>query len=135
MPVIIDMKLSTQDDVMCLGFSHQLGATFFSLVFQALESALYGYARSQDTLPKVSIQLERQDYNVAIHIKDTGPFIDEEQRKKIWEEQQSNNTLQSASCLSVIQNHDGNIFFEEGEDNHICVILPIERTVSKERLS
>ena len=126
-PVLIDMELPAHP-LKCLGIKHQLGAALFSLVSRALESALYGYTDNKSTLPRVSIALVAHDYNCTIHIKDTGLFLGSKTQEELMQDQgKSDTVLQVASCLSIIQGHDGSIFFSEVDKNHTTVILPLHK--------
>ena len=126
-PVLVDMQLPTHT-LTCLGVKHQLGAALFSMVSQALESAFYGYANNPDVLPRVEVKLVAHDYNCTIHIKDTGPFLgNNAQQELLKDPDESRAYLQVASCLSIIQGHDGTIFFSDEQENHTNVVLPLHK--------
>lgn len=126
-PVLVDIQLPSRT-LTCFGIEHQLGAAVFSLVSQALESAFFGYTNAPDVLPSIEVELVVHDYNCAIHIKDTGPFLGKKTQEELLEGLgTSGASLQTASCLSIIQGHDGTIFFSEEQENHTTVILPLHK--------
>ncbi|TGW14765.1 hypothetical protein EIL50_03885 [bacterium NHP-B] len=133
-PVVMSMNIP-KDPMICLGIEHQLGSAMYSLIAQALESALYGYKTQQDesTVAHVSVTLVKKEYTLVIHIQDSGPAFSKQRQGAFFEKMNhpedstdKSDIMPISSSISILQGHDGMLSFDE-KDNALSIILPLEK--------